>query len=80
MIENPIEEGKMVDEQLPELCVNAAPMSASLQMITWDHIQAKDARPDLEAFVVNLMEISPEVIGGKLPDDGFYYPGIELED
>lgn len=80
MLENPIEAGKMAEEQLPELGFEATPMSASLQMITWDHIQAKDARLDLEAFLVNLMEISPEVIGGKLPDDGFYYPGIELED
>lgn len=34
---------------------------------------AADARPELEAFFTELAELSPEIIGGELPDDGFYY-------
>src|SRR5690606_16166795 len=34
---------------------------------------ASDARAELEAFFTELAELSPEIIGGKLPDDGFYY-------
>lgn len=34
---------------------------------------AADARPELEAFFGELAELSPKIIGGKLPDDGFYF-------
>lgn len=34
---------------------------------------AADSRAELEAFFTELAELSPEIIGGKLPDDGFYY-------
>ncbi len=48
-------------------------MTNSLQNITWKFIPAADARVSLEAFYTALSELSPEVIGGRLPDDGFYY-------
>jgi NitT/TauT family transport system substrate-binding protein len=48
-------------------------MTASLKNITWRFTPAVDARPSLEVFYQDLSELSPEVIGGRLPDDGFYF-------
>jgi NitT/TauT family transport system substrate-binding protein len=73
MLDNPEEAGKLVETQLPQLGLKAAVMTASLKNITWRYTPAKDARPSLEAFFQDLSELSPEVIGGKVPDDGFYF-------
>ena len=73
MLANPEEAGKLVETELPELGLKAAPMTESLKNITWKFTPAAQARPSLEAFYQALSELSPEVIGGKLPDDGFYY-------
>ncbi len=73
MLANPEEAGRLVETELPELGLKAAPMTESLKNITWEFTPAAQARPSLEAFYQALSEISPEVIGGKLPDDGFYY-------
>jgi hypothetical protein len=32
-----------------------------------------DARASLDQFYLDLSQLSPEVIGGKVPDDGFYF-------
>ncbi|MBT9144048.1 MAG: hypothetical protein DDT29_02462 [Dehalococcoidia bacterium] len=79
MVANPVLAGQMAEEHLPKLGFKAGPVAASLANITWNHVQARDARGDLEAFFTILMELSPEVVGGALPDEGFYYPGVELE-
>lgn len=34
---------------------------------------AQEAKEELNYFYGELMSLSPEIIGGKLPDDGFYY-------
>lgn len=73
MLDNPEEAGKLVETSLPELGLKAAPMTASLKNITWEFTPAPEARESLEAFYGTLSELSPEVIGGRLPDDGFYY-------
>jgi NitT/TauT family transport system substrate-binding protein len=73
MLDNPEEAGKLVETQLPDLGLKAAVLTASLQNITWRFTPAVDARTSLEAFYQDLSELSPEVIGGKLPDDGFYF-------
>jgi NitT/TauT family transport system substrate-binding protein len=73
MLANPDDAGRLVETSLPQLGLKAAPMTASLQNITWKYTPAAEARPSLEAFYRALSELSPEVIGGKLPDDGFYY-------
>lgn len=38
-------------------------------------IAARAARPAIEAFLGALAELSPALIGGKLPGDGFYFEG-----
>jgi NitT/TauT family transport system substrate-binding protein len=73
MLANPEEAGKLVEIQLPQLGLKAAVMTASMKGITWKYTPAAEARADLEAFFTALTELSPQVIGGKLPDDGFYY-------
>lgn len=73
MLANPEEAGALVEAELPQLGLKAPLMTASLQNITWKFTPAADARASLEAFYTALSELSPEVIGGKLPDDGFYY-------
>ncbi len=73
MLDNPEEAGKLVETQLPQLGLKAAVMTASLKSIAWKYTTAVDARASVEAFYQALSELSPEVIGGKLPDDGFYY-------
>ncbi len=73
MLANPEEAGKLVEVQLPQLGLKAAVMTASLKSITWKYTPAAAARPQLEAFYQALTELSPQVIGGTLPDDGFYY-------
>lgn len=73
MLANPEAAGTLVEIELPELGLKAAPMTAALKSITWKFTTAAEARPSLEAFYQTLSELSPEVIGGKLPDDGFYY-------
>jgi NitT/TauT family transport system substrate-binding protein len=73
MLANPEEAGKLVETELPQLGLKAAPLTASLKSINWKFTPAQDARAGLEAFYTALMDLSPEVIGGKLPDDGFYY-------
>jgi NitT/TauT family transport system substrate-binding protein len=73
MLANPEEAGKLIETELPDLGLKAAPMTASLKSITWKFTPAAKARASLEAFYQALSELSPEVIGGKLPDDGFYY-------
>ncbi len=73
MLDNPEEAGKLVETQLPQLGLKAAVMTASLKSIAWKYTTAVDARASLEAFYQDLSELSPEVIGGKVPDDGFYF-------
>ena len=73
MLANPTEAGKLIETQFPQLGLKAAPMTASLKNITWKFTSAKDARKDVDAFLTQLETLSPQVIGGKLPDAGFYY-------
>jgi NitT/TauT family transport system substrate-binding protein len=73
MVANPDEAGQLVETELPELGLKAAVMTTSLKNITWNYTPAAEARASLEAFYAALSELSPAVIGGRLPDDGFYY-------
>ena len=38
-------------------------------------VPAADVREELEFFFSRLLELSPDLIAGGLPDDGFYYSG-----
>jgi NitT/TauT family transport system substrate-binding protein len=73
MLANPAEAGQMAEENLSDLGFKAGPVAQALQNITWDYVLAAEARADIETFFTALAELSPDVIGGMLPDDGFYY-------
>ncbi len=73
MLAHPEEAGQLVETQLPQLGLKAPVMTEALKHITWKFTPAAEARSSLEAFYTALSGLSPEVIGGKLPDDGFYY-------
>jgi NitT/TauT family transport system substrate-binding protein len=73
LLANPVAAGQLLETELPQLGVKAAVMTASLKNITWQYRTAEEAKPALQAFYAALMEFSPAVIGGKLPDDAFYY-------
>lgn len=70
---NPKEAGELIEKQLPQLGLSGALMAESSKNIMWNFVAASDARADLENFYTQLQTLSPEVVGGKLPDDGFYY-------
>lgn len=73
VVEHPEEAGQLAEDYLPELGLAAEPVARSLQQTFWDDVPAAEAREDIESFFTLLSELSPDVIGGSLPDDGFYY-------
>ncbi len=73
MLAHPEEAGRMAEDHLPELGFQAGPVAESLQHIEWRFTPATRARGEVEAFFAELMTLSPEVIGGRLPDEGFYW-------
>ncbi len=68
---NPTEAGEMIVKTLPML--EAKGLADSISYVQMQSVSAKDAQKDLEFFFGVLKENNPKVIGGKLPDDGFYY-------
>jgi NitT/TauT family transport system substrate-binding protein len=72
MLANPKEAGEVGAKVLAEQGFSAAALTESMQSVEWKVVGANDARPDLQAFFNGLAEVSPNFIGGKLPDDGFY--------
>lgn len=44
----------------------------SLDKVHMEYVPAAEAREELEFFFTALSELSPKLIGGKLPDSGFY--------
>ena len=68
---HPEEAGKMVVETIPML--DADGISDSIKYVQLNTVKAKDAKKDLEFFYKLLEKNNPNTIGGKLPDDGFYY-------
>lgn len=70
-IDNPDEAGKIVAERIDLLTPEA--VSDSIKVSQFNDVSAKDARKELEYFFNILQSKTPALIGGKLPDDGFYY-------
>ncbi len=67
----PEEAGKLVVQTLPML--EAEGVTDSITHVNIDSVTAVDARTELEFFFDVLKEDDPKSIGGKLPNDGFYY-------
>lgn len=48
-------------------------ISEAIPKLNLDYVKALDAKADYITFLEFLKEINPELIGGKLPEEGFYY-------
>ncbi len=68
---NPKEAGILVEEYIPML--NADAVADSMAHVQLNDVSAQDAKEDLEFFFEILKKNNPKSIGGKIPDDGFYY-------
>jgi len=68
---NPKEAGEMMVKTIPML--DAEGVADSIAYTQLDVVSAKDAKKDLEFFYDVLKSNNPKTIGGKLPDEGFYY-------
>jgi NitT/TauT family transport system substrate-binding protein len=75
---NPDEAGNL-GAGIEQLGFEAKPVAESIKNTRWDFIQAKNCRPDIDAFFKALAAFDSAVIGGKLPDEGLYYEGVELK-
>ena len=73
MLANPADAGQVGARALADQGFTAPILTESMQNIDWRYQSSADVRPDLEAFFNTLSLVSPNFIGGKLPDDGFYY-------
>ena len=68
---HPDEAGKMVAKRIPMLLPEA--VAESIKVSQFKDVPATEARKELEYFFNILHKRTPAMIGGKLPDDGFYY-------
>jgi len=68
---NPKEAGEMVVKVIPML--TAEGVADSIAYTQLDVVPAKEAQKALEFFYDILKSNNPKTIGGKLPDEGFYY-------
>lgn len=69
--DNPSEAAKIIqkyNEDVPVQVIEKVIPSLNLKFVS-----AKDAKEDLKFFFKELSTLSPEIIGGKLPDENFYY-------
>ena len=69
--ENPKQAGELVVKTIPML--DASGVTNSIKHVQLNTIKALDAKKDLEFFYKMLEQNNPKTIGGKLPNDGFYY-------
>lgn len=68
---NPKEAGELMVKTLPMLVAKG--VADSINYIQLNSVSAQEAKKDLEFFYDVLKANNPKSIGGKLPDDGFYY-------
>lgn len=72
---NPEEAGKIVSKYIPGL--KPKPIATALKNANITFVSAVDSRAELEYFYNILKETNPAKIGGKLPDDDFYWKAQE---
>lgn len=69
--ENSTEAGNYSEELQTNL--NAKIVDKSIERINMKFVAAQEAKEAIETYLNVLFEYSPESVGGKLPDDDFYY-------
>jgi NitT/TauT family transport system substrate-binding protein len=55
--------------------IPAEAMRESIPYIRFSFVEAQDARSEIEFFLSEMQSLSPDLIGGRLPPDEFYYRG-----
>ena len=68
---HPKEAGVLVEKYIPMLDPQA--VADSLKYVQLEDVSAKEAKKDLEFFYTILKDNNPKSIGGKLPNEKFYY-------
>lgn len=69
-VENPANAGVLADTYLN---ADAELIAAAMQGFCLEYKSAADAKSDVEQYFNVLLELKPESIAGKLPEEGFYY-------
>lgn len=68
---HPKEAGELVSKYIPML--NADMVADSMKHVQLSNVKAQDSKKDLDFFFEVLKSNNTKSIGGKVPDDGFYY-------
>lgn len=68
---HPKEAGELVAKYIPML--NADAVTDSIEHVQLNAIDAQEAKKDLDFFYEILNNNNPKSVGGKIPNDGFYY-------
>lgn len=69
--ENPKEAGLLVEKHKIGLKATVATEAIPNSALVWQ--TAEDAQESIENFLTLFLEIAPSSIGGKIPDEGFYF-------
>ncbi len=69
--ENPKDAGTLVEKHA--LGLKAPIVTASIPTSSLEWITAKDAQNSVEDLLELFLELAPASVGGKLPDEGFYF-------
>lgn len=70
-VANPDEMGVLAEKGIEGLRAPAASMS--LRFSELRAVPAAEVRKEIEFYLTRLKELAPDIIGGKLPDAGFYW-------
>ncbi|WED23923.1 ABC transporter substrate-binding protein [Vibrio sp. JC009] len=70
-VANPGEAAKLAAKHVPG--VNAAAFQESLKYTNFTAIRSATAKDEMENMFKAFISLNPKSVGGKLPDDGFYY-------
>ncbi|MEA1892024.1 MAG: ABC transporter substrate-binding protein [Campylobacterota bacterium] len=68
---HPKEAGVLVEKYIPML--NPDAVADSMEHVQLNIVNAKESKADLDFFFDVLKNNNPKSIGGKIPNDGFYY-------
>ncbi|MEA1961679.1 MAG: PhnD/SsuA/transferrin family substrate-binding protein [Bacillota bacterium] len=69
--EHPAQAGELVEKQ--NLGLSAEVASAAIPRCNLYYVESQVAKPATEGFLQVLFDASPQSIGGKMPDEQFYY-------
>ena len=69
---NPAEAGRISAKYIPAF--KAESVATSIKTGNLEFVSARDGKDEIEKFFKVLLSQNPAKVGGKLPDDGLYWP------